>query len=65
MATVINKTKEVIDKLNAQQKSQTLNSASDLANIAAINKRMEEVRREFQIKERESQISASQITFTA
>ena len=65
MATIINKTKEVIDKLNAEQKSQTLNSASDLANITAINKRMEEVRREFQVKERESQISASKITFTA
>ncbi len=63
MATTVNKTKEVIDKLKAEQK--TLNSPQDLAKIFAINKHMENVRRDFQVKERDSQISASNIILTA
>ncbi|MBX2943612.1 MAG: hypothetical protein KF860_14840 [Cyclobacteriaceae bacterium] len=65
MATTINKTKEVIDRLKAEQKILTLNSPGDLAKIAATNKHMEEVRREFQVKERESQMSASKVILTA
>ena len=63
MATTVNKTKEVIDKLKAEQK--TLNSPQDFAKIFAINKHMENVRRDFQVKERDSQISASNIILTA
>ena len=65
MATIINKTKEVTDKLKSEQKTQILNSASDLAKISAINKHMQDVRREFQVKERESQMSASKVILTA
>lgn len=65
MATTINKTKEVIDRLKAEQKTQTLNSPGDLQKIAVINKHMEEVRREFQVKERGSQMSASKVILTA
>lgn len=64
MATILNKTKEVIGNLKAEQKN-TLNSPSDFAKIVASDKHLEGVRREFQVKERESQMAASKVILTA
>lgn len=58
---LINHTKEIIDKLKVEGKSITLNSPKDIENIRAINKHMEEVRRDFLVKQFESELSASRI----
>lgn len=57
------------DQINASlekdQKVKSLNSEEDIEKIASINKYMEDVRKEYQMKESLSQISASGIVLNA
>ena len=61
MATQINRTQEIISRLQSEGKVTKLNTASDVAMIAAFSKRMETSRREYQIKEIRTQHSAAQV----
>lgn len=65
MATELNKTKEIKAQLNAIEQARPMSTPSDAAMINAVNQQMENVRREYQIKERESQLSASRVVLTA
>ena len=65
MATELNKTKEIKAKINAIEQVRPMGTPSDAAMINAVNQQMEKVRREYQIKERESQLSASRVVLTA
>jgi hypothetical protein len=65
MAKHINKTQEVLTKLKAESKVTVMNTAADVASIAAFDKRMETVRREYQIKEKNSQVTAAKVILTS
>jgi hypothetical protein len=65
MATELNKTKQIKAQLNAIEQVRPMSTPSDAAMINAVNQQMENVRREYQIKERESQLSASRVVLTA
>ena len=65
MATELNRTKEIKAQLNAIEQVRPMGTPSDAAMINAVNQQMEKVRREYQIKERESQLSASRVVLTA
>lgn len=65
MATELNKTKEIKAQLNAIEQVRPMGTPGDAAMINAVNQQMEKVRREYQIKERESQLSASRVVLTA
>jgi hypothetical protein len=61
----ISKSREIIDRLQKEGKVTLMNSADDMAKIDSINKYMEEVRRDYRMKESQSQISASQVILNA
>jgi hypothetical protein len=61
----ISKTQEIITRLQNEGKVTPMNSAVDMAKIASINKYMEEVRKDYRMKESQSQISASQVILNA
>jgi benzoyl-CoA reductase/2-hydroxyglutaryl-CoA dehydratase subunit BcrC/BadD/HgdB len=65
MAQIINKFQEIKERLEAENK----NSIIDLQNITEamerMNEEMEEVRRNFQVKDKNSQISAVNVILTA
>ncbi|MDP1812823.1 MAG: hypothetical protein Q8K92_00075 [Leadbetterella sp.] len=65
MAKLINKTQEVFENMRAADKVSVMNTKKDVALIAELNKRMEVVRRDYQIKEKNSQFKASKVTLTA
>jgi 7-cyano-7-deazaguanine synthase in queuosine biosynthesis len=65
MAKQINKTQEVLTKLRAEHKIADMNTAKDVELISAFDKRMEVVRRDYQIKERNSQYTAAKVILTA
>ena len=61
MATQINRTQEIINRLQSENKVTKLNSPNDVAMITAFSERMETIRREYQIKEINTQHSAAQV----
>ena len=61
----ISKTSEIITRLELDGKVTLMNSADDMAKIASMNRYMEEVRRDYRMKESQSQISASQVILNA
>jgi phosphopentomutase len=65
MATKINKTAEVLDKLKGEGKVVSMGTVQDIATISALTDRMKSVRRDYQIKERNSQMRAAQVILTA
>ncbi len=65
MAYIISRTEEINKKLESENNGQVLNSASDIKKINEINKHMTEVRRDFQVKERESQNAAANVILTS
>lgn len=59
------KTQEILNKLRKEQKVQVVNStAKGMAIIKAMNSELEEMRREFQMKESKSNLSAKNIIQT-
>jgi hypothetical protein len=65
MAQQINKTKEVLDKLAAESKVSEVNTKEDVELISSFDERMEAMRREYQIKEKNSQANAAKVILTA
>lgn len=65
MFAKINKTEEIKAKLVSEGKVSFLDAPEHMAAILKMNEEMEEVRREYKIKEKNSQISAAQIVLTA
>ena len=66
MIVTVNKTQEIKARL-AQQGNAVgyLNQEHHIKAIAKMDKEMEEVRRDYKVKERDSKISASEVTLTA
>lgn len=65
MIITIDKTQEIKDRLEKEGKKVTyLDKKEDLEAIDALDRQMEEVRREYKLKDRESQVLASQSTLT-
>ncbi len=65
MATILNKRDEVLAQLAADNKVFVMNSTEDLAGLFAIDQHMEEVNRDYQIKDRQSQLSAATVILTS
>jgi hypothetical protein len=65
MAKQINKTQEVLTRLEAESKISVMNTEKDVASITEFDKRMEAVRHEYQIKEKNSQITSAKVILTA
>jgi hypothetical protein len=65
MSTIINKTKETIFILERENKVKPMNSQEEMAAILAIDKLMEEVVRDYQVKDTKSQITSAAVILTA
>ncbi|MEI7491904.1 MAG: hypothetical protein WCK92_10935 [Bacteroidota bacterium] len=65
MTTKISKYQELMGRLKDEQKVTYLDKPQDIEAINEIDKQMEGVRREYQIKEKNSQISAAAVFLTA
>ena len=61
----ISRTSEIIARLQLDGKVTLMNSVDDMAKIKSMNNNMEEVRRDFRMKESQSQISASHVVLNA
>ena len=57
----ISKTKKILTKLNKEGKIKVLDSPEDLNKIESINKYMEDVRKDYIRKSKQSEISASKL----
>ncbi|MFT3932832.1 MAG: hypothetical protein QM726_04375 [Chitinophagaceae bacterium] len=65
MITKISKTDDLKSKLRDANKTTLLNQPEHVAAVMAMNEKMKEVRREFQVKDHNSQISASKVILTS
>jgi len=61
----ISRSTEIDERLEKENKIRFLDSDEDIAKITSMNLYMDEVRRDYQMKERLSQISASQVILNA
>ena len=64
MGTTINRSKSFAEKMRKEGKVVTFNTAKDFEVCNELNKKLEEFRREYQVKERNSFLSASKIILT-
>jgi hypothetical protein len=62
--TKINKTEEIMARLRAEGKVKVLDTSEDLAAIERMNQHMAEVRRDFIIKNANSERSAANVILT-
>lgn len=65
MIKKINKTEEIKEQLNKVGKITYLDSPKHIEAIVRMNEEMEEVRRDYMEKEKNSQISAATVVLTA
>lgn len=65
MTEIISNSEKIIKELEKDGKVKSLNQAKDFDAIFEMNSEMETVRREYQIKDRNSQVSASTVILTA
>ena len=65
MIKKISKTEEFKAKSKAENKLFFLNETHHITAISSMNKQLEVVRREYQVKDRNSQITASTVILTA
>lgn len=56
--------KEALEQIAKDNKPVTLNTEQDYQMMEAINQKMEEVKRDFELKNMASQISASKVVLT-
>jgi hypothetical protein len=61
----ISKTEEFKTKIKAENKVSSLNEVRHISAITSMNERLEVVRREYQVKDRNSQMTASTVILTA
>lgn len=64
MLKKINKTEELRSRLREEGKIATINTPTQKAAINYLNEEMKEVKRDFKVKERKSETSASYICLT-
>jgi hypothetical protein len=65
MAVQISKYHEIMKRLSEENKTELLNKPEDLEAIKLVNEQMEELRRDFQVKEKKSQESSQQVVLNA
>jgi hypothetical protein len=65
MIEIINRTEEIRNRLKSEGKVKTLNSIEHIEAIFKMNEAMEELKREYILRVRQSQISASQTIINA
>ena len=65
MSTIINKTEETFIILEKENKVKPMNSQEEMAAILTIDKFMEEVVRDYQVKDTKSQITSAAVILTA
>jgi len=65
MTKKISKYQELMGRLNKKEQATYLDKPTEVEAINEIDKQMENVRREYQIKEKNSQISAAKVILTA
>ena len=65
MLTKINKSADRLDKLRAEQKTELLNKEEDIKSALRFNEFLENVKSDFDIKDKQSQISATRVILTA
>ncbi len=65
MATIINRTKEMREQQAIENGAKKLNSPEYRAEANRINQKMKKVRRDFQIKDSRSALSASRVILTS
>ena len=64
MANLTNKYAEIMDELKKNGNTSYLDSKEDIQAIDDFNQKMEEVERDYQIKSKESEESASEVLLT-
>ncbi|SFD65344.1 hypothetical protein SAMN05518672_102806 [Chitinophaga sp. CF118] len=65
MTTIINRTKEMREQLAGENGVQRMNSLAHRAEANRINQKVKKVRRDFQIKDSRSALSASRVVLTS
>jgi thioredoxin reductase len=65
MATIINRTKEMREQSVRENGAQRMNSQAHRAEANRINQKVKKVRRDFQIKDSRSALSASRVILTS
>ena len=65
MIKKISKTEEIKTQLQNDGKVTKLDQPGHVAAIEAMNRQMQQVRREFQVKDRNSQINAARVILTS
>lgn len=65
MTEIISNSGKIIQKLERDGKVESLDKSEDFDAIFEMNSEMESVRREYQIKDRNSQTSAANVVLTA
>jgi predicted GIY-YIG superfamily endonuclease len=65
MAQNISKYQEIMDRLNSEKKVESLDKPKDIRAIEEMNKEMEAIRRDYQIKERQSQYEAQYVVLNS
>ncbi len=65
MSEIISNSEKIIEKLRKEGNVEESPKAEDIEAIVEMNNEMEKVRREYQIKDSNSQISASKVILTA
>ena len=65
MITKISRTEAIRAKMKLEGKVTSLNAAKHISAITTMNLQLEAVRREYQVKDRNSQITASTVILTA
>ncbi len=65
MPEIISNSEKIIEQLEKEGKVEYLNKSEDLDAVFEMNDEMESVRRDYQVKDRKSQVSASNVILTA
>lgn len=65
MARKISKKDEILERLRNEGKIVVMDKPADQQLVLEMNESLIEIRREYQVKERESQISASRVILTS
>lgn len=65
MINKISRTEAIKAKMKQEGKVTTLNKAQHITAITTMNEQLETVRREYQVKDRNSQMTASTVILTA
>ncbi len=65
MSKFVNKTQSIREKLKQEGKYTVLDKEEHVKSVTAMNESLENVRREFQVKDQKSQRNAANVTLTS